>query len=172
MASHLATIRSAERADLAALTDIYNHYVENSHVTFDIAPFSVEQRAEWFAHYATHGPFRLLVAEDQGEVVGYASSSPFRPKPAYRTSVETSVYLHPDAAGRGLGRALYRELLALLPQAHVHRAYAGVAVPNAASVALHLRCGFKPLGIYHEVGFKFGCYIDVEWFERNVPSEV
>ena len=172
MPPHRPSIRPAERADLAALTDIYNHYVETSHATFDITPFSVDQRAEWFSHYATHGPYRLLVAEDQGAVVGYASSSPFRPKPAYQTSVETSVYLHPDAAGRGLGRAVYRELLAILDREHehVHRAYAGVALPNAASVALHLRCGFTPLGIYHEVGFKFGRYIDVAWFERNVAQ--
>lgn len=164
----MTDLRPGLRSDLPALTDIYNHYVETSHVTFDIAPFTVDQRGEWFGHYAENGPHRLIVAEIDGAVAGYATSSPFRPKPAYRTSVETSVYLRPDATGRGLGKVLYDELLSTLDSEDVHRAYAGVAVPNPASVALHRRCGFRPLGVYHEVGFKFGRYIDVEWFERKV----
>lgn len=162
------SIREAGRHDLPALTAIYNHYVETSHVTFDIVPFTVEQRAEWFGHYAPTGPHRLLIAEENGVAVGYATSSPLRPKPAYRTSVETSVYVHPEAAGRGLGRRLYDELLATLEGENVHRAYAGIAVPNDASVALHLKCGFTYLGTYHEVGFKHGRYIDVEWYERAI----
>lgn len=161
-------MRGGERRDLGALTDIYNYYVETSHVTFDVTPFRVEQREEWFGHYATRGPYRLIVAEQAGAVAGYVTSSPFRPKPGYRTSVETTVYLRPEAAGRGLGIRLYTHLLGLLEGEPVHRAYAGVAVPNPASVALHLRCGFTALGTYHEVGQKFGRYIDVDWFERAV----
>src|SRR2546427_6521683 len=88
-------IRPARRDDLAGLTDIYNHYVRTSHVTFDIAPLTIEQRRDWFSHYHETGPHRLLVATGEGALLGYASSSPFRLKPAYRTSVETSVYCHP-----------------------------------------------------------------------------
>jgi phosphinothricin acetyltransferase len=163
------TIRAADDDDLPALTDIYNHYVTTTHVTFDVTPFTVEERRAWYAHYAPTGPYRLIVAERAGTPIGYATSSPLRPKPAYRSSVETSVYLHPDATGAGLGRRLYADLLKLLVGEGVHRAYGGVALPNDASVALHLSCGFTPLGTYHEVGYKFGRFIDVAWFEREIP---
>jgi phosphinothricin acetyltransferase len=159
-------VRAGEEGDLVALTEIYNHYVTTSHVTFDDVPFSVDERREWFAHYATTGPHRLLVAEDGGVVVGYATSSPFRPKPGYRTTVETTVYVAEEAAGRGVGNALYAKLFEVLSGEELHRAYAGVAVPNPPSQALHLRFGFRSVGVFREVGTKFGRYVDVEWFER------
>ena len=77
----MTEVRPGVADDLVALTAIYNHYVKTSHVTFDDVPFSVDERQGWFSHYATSGPHRLLVAEDEGGVVGYATSSPFRPKP-------------------------------------------------------------------------------------------
>jgi len=165
----LTVVRAAQPADLPALTDIYNHYVRTSGVTFDTTEFTIDERQEWYSHYATTGPHRLLVAVEGDEVVGYATSSPFRPKPGYVTSVEMSVYLLPDATGRGLGLLLYRELLAALAAEDLHRAYAGVALPNDASVALHKRVGFRELGTYLEVGRKFGRYWDVCWFERPLP---
>ena len=165
----MTIIRAAEPADLPALTEIYNHYVRTSGVTFDTTEFTVEARQEWFAHYCATGPHRLLVACEDDDVLGYATSSPFRPKPGYATSVETSVYLRPDATGRGLGRELYGALLAALAEQDLHRAYAGVALPNDASVALHERLGFRELGTYVEVGRKFGRYWDVRWFERSLP---
>ena len=159
-------VRNGEERDLPALTDLYNHYVTSSHVTFDDVPFGVEERSEWFSHYARSGPHRLLVAESGGDLVGYATSSPFRPKPGYRTSVETTVYVAPEAVGRGIGNALYTDLFEELRHQRLHRAYAGVAVPNPASRALHLRFRFQPVGTFREVGTKFGTWIDVEWFER------
>src|SRR6476620_2056880 len=95
-------IRAAEPRDLPALTAIYNHYVEHSHVTFDVALFSIEERRAWFTHHEPAGSHRLLVAVD-GEVVGYASSGRWRPKPAYDTTVELSVYCAAGATGRGVG---------------------------------------------------------------------
>jgi phosphinothricin acetyltransferase len=163
------TIRPAGPDDLTPITEMYNHYIEHTHVTFDTEPFRVEHRADWYGHYAPAGPHRLLVAERLGTVIGYATSSPFRPKPAYRTSVETSVYVHPDAVGQGIGRRLYDDLLGILEQERIHRAYAGIAMPNEASVALHVRCGFTPIGTYDEVGYKFGRYFDVAWFQRRIP---
>jgi phosphinothricin acetyltransferase len=162
-------VRAAQPADLPALTEIYNHYVLTSGVTFDTTPFTVEARREWFSHYATTGPHRLLVAVDGEDVLGYATSSPFRPKPGYASSVETSVYLRHDATGRGLGTLLYRALLEALADLDLHRAYAGVALPNDASVALHERLGFREVGTYVEVGRKLGRYWDVRWFERALP---
>jgi phosphinothricin acetyltransferase len=165
----VTVVRAAQHADLPALTEIYNHYVVGGAVTFDTTQFTVEQRQEWFSHYAATGPHRLLVAVDGDDVLGYATSSPFRPKPGYATSVETSVYLWPDATRRGLGTLLYRELFTVLDGQDLHRAYAGVALPNDASVALHERLGFHEVGTYVEVGRKLGRYWDVCWFERALP---
>ncbi|GAB3593211.1 GNAT family N-acetyltransferase [Angustibacter peucedani] len=163
------TVRPGVLDDLPALTAIYNHYVETSNATFDVAPFSVEQRRTWFDHYSPSGRHRLLVAERSGEVVGYATSSPLRPKPAYDTSVETTIYCREDVVGLGLGRQLYDALLTALDGEDLHRAYAGIALPNDASVALHEAMGFTVLGTYREVGRKFGRYWDVRWFERSLP---
>jgi phosphinothricin acetyltransferase len=143
--------------------------VRSSAVTFDTTEFSVEQREEWFSHYGATGPHRLLVAVEGDDVVGYATSSPFRAKPAYATSVETSVYLRPGATGRGLGMLLYRSLFDALAGEDVHRAYAGVALPNDVSRALHERLGFREVGTFVEVGRKLGRYWDVCWFERALP---
>jgi phosphinothricin acetyltransferase len=168
----LTVVRAALLADVPALTNIYNHYVRTSGVTFDTTEFTVEARQEWFSHYATTGPHRLLVAVDgdsAGKVHGYATSSPFRSKPGYATSVETSIYLRPEATGQGLGTLLYRAIFDALAGQDLHRAYAGVALPNDASVRLHERLGFRAIGTYVEVGRKFGRYWDVLWLERSLP---
>lgn len=162
------TIRAAAPADLVALTTLYNHYVIESHCTFDAAPLTVELRRVWFEQHAETGPHRLLVALDGDELLGYASSSAHRPKPGYRTSVETSVYLAPKAHGRRIGTRLYTELFAQLAEEEVHRALAGVALPNPASVALHRRMGFTEVGTFDEVGRKFGQYWSVMWFQRSL----
>ena len=162
-------VRAGAIDDLPALTDLYNHYVRDSAVTFDVDEFSVEARRAWFDHYAPTGPHRLLVAVEHDEVLGYATSSPLRPKPAYASSVETTVYLRAGAAGRGLGTLLYRRLFGALAGEDLHRAFAGVALPNDASEALHRRLGFTEIGTYGEVGRKFGRYWDVRWFERPLP---
>ncbi|TMF93305.1 MAG: N-acetyltransferase family protein [Chloroflexi bacterium] len=163
-------VRPATGDDLEAVNDIYNHYVAESHITFDVEPVSMEQRREWFTHYAPAGRHRLFVAEDGGRVVGFASSSRFRPKPGYLTSVETSVYLEPDATGRGAGSRLYESLFKSLEGEDVHRAYAGIALPNPASIALHEKFGFKRVAHFTEQGRKFGRYWDVAWFEKPLEG--
>jgi len=163
-------VRPATGDDLQAVNDIYNHYVAESHITFDVEPVSMEQRREWFTHYGPAGRHRLFVAEDGGRVVGYASSSRFRPKPGYLTSVETSVYLEPDATGRGAGSRLYESLFKSLEGEDVHRAYAGIALPNPASIALHEKFGFKRVAHFTEQGRKFGRYWDVAWFEKPLEG--
>ena len=166
----MVDVRPATDGDLAPINELYNHYVVHTHVTFDLAPFTMDQRREWFSHYATTGRHRLLVAVEGNDVLGYASSSPFRPKEAYETSVETSVYLRPEATGRGVGRLLYHELLGALEREDVHRAYGGIAVPNEASIALHERMGFTRAGYFTEQGRKHGRYWDVVWYERPVGT--
>jgi phosphinothricin acetyltransferase len=162
-------VRDGQDVDLEQLTAIYNHYVVTTHVTFDLEPFTVEGRRDWFRHYGPEGPHRLLVATDGIRVLGYATSSPFRTKAAYDTTVETSVYCEPTAVGRGIGSLLYERLFASLAAEDLHRAIAGIALPNEASVRLHRRFGFREIGVEHEVGRKFEKYWDVLLLERELP---
>jgi phosphinothricin acetyltransferase len=164
-----ATIRAATDADLPRLTDIYNHYIDGSHVSFDVDPWTLEHRQEWFATYAPTGRYRVLVLETADGVVGAAWSSPFRPKAAYDTSVETTIVLDPAVIGRGLGKRLLTALLDELATEDVHRAYAIIALPNDASIALHHRLGYRSLGVQHEVGRMYGAYWDTELLEKRFP---
>lgn len=160
-------IRSALPDDLPALTDIYNYYVVHTAITFDLSPFTPEERRAWFDAHGIAGRYRLLVAtEDDSRIAGYATTSPWRPKAAYATTVEASVYCHPDAVGRGYGRALYAALFDAIAHEDVHRIVAGVSLPNPASIKLHERCGFRAVGVFPAVGRKFDRYWDVAWFER------
>lgn len=164
-------LRAGEARDLNRLVQIYNHYVTETHVTFDVEPFAVGARTQWFTQFAESGPHRLYVAELGDTIVGYASSLPFKPKPAYKTSVETTIYLDPEHTGNGHGRTLYGHLLAELgAEPAVHRAYGGIALPNPASVALHEKLGFVRVATYHEVGYKLGKYWDVHWYEKDMSA--
>lgn len=165
MADH--AVRAATLHDLQALTDIYNHYVVNTAITFDVQTFTAATRRGWFDHHAETGPHRLLVAADSdGDCLGYASSSRWRPKPAYDTTVEASVYCRPDAIGRGCGTALYKALFGALEREDVRTIVAGVSLPNPASVSFHEKLGFRAVGVFHAVGRKFDRFWDVAWFER------
>jgi len=163
----MAVIRTALPADLPALTAIYNHYIVHTPITFDVTTYEPEQRRGWFDDHGQDGRHRLLVAEENGAVAGYASTSRWRPKPAYDTTVESSVYVRADAIGRGIGRELYTALFDAMAKEDVHTIVAGVALPNAASIALHERFGFQQVGVFREVGRKFGSYWDVAWFQRS-----
>ncbi|MGC9539245.1 N-acetyltransferase family protein [Streptomyces sp. UG1] len=167
-------VRPGVEGDLEALTDIYNHYVRETPITFDTAVFTPEERRPWLLSHPEDGPHRLMVAAEVGpgrgsqRILGYATSSAFRPKPAYETSVEVTVYLAPDAGRRGIGTLLYKALFEALAEEDVHRAYAGIAQPNEASTRLHERFGFRYVGTYREVGRKFGRYWDVAWYEKEL----
>jgi len=156
--------------DLEAISEIYGHYVRTSAISFDLEVPSADWRRKWFATFATSGRHRLLVARDDGRAVAYAASAPYRPRAAYAPSVETSVYVAPSHVGQGVGSALYETLLAELEREDVHRAYAGIGMPNPASVRLHERCGYRRAGYYTEQGRKFGRYWDVAWYERAFPE--
>jgi phosphinothricin acetyltransferase len=170
MLAHLmpATIRPATLSDLPALTAIYNHYIAHTTITFDLHPFEPGDRRKWFEDHSSTGRYRLLVAEEAGNVVGYATTSRWRPKAAYDTTVESSVYCRPDAVGRGIGGALYSALFESIGGEDIHRIVAGISQPNPVSVALHLRFGFRQVGVFSSVGRKFGEYWDVAWFEREM----
>ncbi len=163
----MTLVRPGTLADVPAITAIYNHYVEHTVATFDLVAHDAEERARtWFTAYADTGPHRILVAEDEGTVVGYATSGRFRTKAAYDRTVETTVYLHPDHTGRGHGRRLYDALLAALDEEGVHLCVAAIARPNPASEALHQSLGFREVGVLTEVGHKLGRWVDVGWWQR------
>lgn len=161
-------VRPAEATDLPRLTEIYNHYVRETAITFDIEEYTVETRRPWFEEHAPTGRHQLLVAENDGVVAGYAATGGFRNKRAYDTSVEMSVYLEPSATGRRLGTALYEVLFERLAGEDVHRALAGITLPNPASIALHERFGFRKVAHFTENGRKLGRYWDVVWLEKEL----
>jgi phosphinothricin acetyltransferase len=164
-------IRPGESGDLNRLVEIYNHYVTETHATFDTEAFAVAARTQWFTQFAESGPYRLLVAEAENEILGYATSTVFKPRAAYNTSVETTAYLDSGHLGQGLGTRLYSRLIdELVNEESTHRAYAGLALPNPGSVALHEKLGFVRVGSYHEVGYKLGKFWDVDWFEKDVST--
>src|SRR6516162_8322689 len=165
------SIRPATGRDLPRLTEIYNYYVINTPVTFDIEPYMVERRAAWFSQFSSSGRYRLFVAEESGSVLGYAGTSRFRPKAAYETTVETSVYCAPDAVSKGIGSQLYRTLFDALRGEDIRMFVAGYTLPNPASAALHERFGFKRVGVFTENGRKCGCYWDVAWNERPADGK-
>ncbi len=161
-------VRDAAPGDLPAVAAIYTHYVLKTTITFNT---EVRTPREWIDRYEVAvgtGQFHLLVAhDDDGSVLGYVETQRFRPKPAYDRSLELSVYVSPDATGRGVGNALYEHLFARLERdERFHRAYSIIALPNDVSVAFHQRWGFVHRGTLTEVGYKFGRYLDVAYYER------
>ena len=159
-------VRPAEPVDLPRLTEIYNHYVVDTAVTFDIEPYTVERRIEWLRQFSETGRHRLLAAVEGEVVLGYAGTMRFRAKAAYDTTVETTIYCAPEAVGRSIGSLLYRSLFQAIADEDIHRIVGGYTLPNPASAALHARFGFKRVGTFAEVGRKFGKYWDVAWNER------
>ena len=160
-------IRPATLADLAALTVLQNHYVVNTHITFDLLPFTPAGREPWFREHSDGRRYRLLVAEESGGgILGYACTGRFRTKAAYDPTVESSIACAPGATGRGVGTELYRALFRAIEGEDIHRIDAGIAQPNDASNALHARFGFRAVGRFTAVGRKFGKYWDVLWMER------
>jgi phosphinothricin acetyltransferase len=163
----MVTIRAATLDDLPALTDIYNHYIIHTPITFDLQPYTPEARRGWFDEHAAGGRHRLLVAvSTAGEVLGYATSSRWRPKAAYDTTVESSIYCRMGATGQRIGTQLYGALFEAISEHDVHRIVAGMTLPNRASMSLHERFGFTRVGEFAEVGRKFGRYWDVAWYQR------
>lgn len=159
------TVRTARLADAGAITKIYNHYIKTSTATFETEPVAVdtiEQRMR--AVRAERLPW--LVAAEDDACLGYAYATQWKDRHAYRFSVESTVYLAPEAAGRGLGRALYEALFRALEDADVHVVVGGITLPNPASVALHEKLGMVKVAHFNEIGFKFGQWVDVGYWQR------
>jgi len=161
-------IRRIVPGDLPALLDIYNHYVRETAITFDIEPHTLAQRQAWLNGFSPSGRYQCFVAETGGKAVGWASSHRYNERAAYETTVASSIYLAPQATGKGLGRRLYAVLLDALSGEDVHRVFGGITLPNEASVRLHQSFGYQPVGIYREIGRKFGRYWDVATFLKVI----
>lgn len=163
------TIRPGWEHDLQAILEIHNHFVRETVLTFEMEEATLENRRDWFGQFDETGLHQLLVAESEEGVAGYATSTRFHERPAYAPSVMTSVYLHPDQTGKGIGQALYRALLDSLEKTgKVHRAYGLVVIPNPASERLHEILGFRDAGLLHEAGYKFGAFHSVRIYERSM----
>ena len=159
-------IRPGTEADLPRIVGILNYTAANSIANFDTRPVSADERRDWFSQFQATGPYRLLVAQRGGQVLGYACAGRYRDHEAFRETVEVSIALDPSSRGQGAGTSLYRELFDCLADEPVHVALAGIALPNDASVALHRKFGFTEVGIFRDYAVKNGQYISSIWMQR------
>jgi L-amino acid N-acyltransferase YncA len=158
-----AMIRLATVDDAEQIQAIYAPNVRQTAISFELVPPTVDDMQERIRKTLEHFP--CLVCEHQGEIQGYAYANAHRSRAAYQWSVDVSVYVHAQARRYGVGRAVYSSLFKLLELQGVYNAYAGITLPNPASVGLHESLGFQPVGIYRAVGYKLGAWHDVGWWQ-------
>ena len=163
-------VRPVRPTDAAAICEIYNHYVLTSVSTFEVESVGVLEMGQRISECLVAG-YPYLVAEDADRIVGYAYAHSYRPRPAYKNAVETSVYVAPGENGRGCGSVLYRQLIHDLFCAGFHTILAGIALPNDASVHLHEKFGFNKVAHFREVGRKFDRWIDVGFWQLVYDSD-
>ncbi len=167
MAEQIPTVRPATDADATAIAAIYAPYVLETVISFETEP---PTPAEMAARIAASPAHPWLVAEAGGAIVGYAYAGPHAARPAYRWSVNTSVYVDGARLRAGVGALLYQTLLPILRRQGFRSAFAGIALPNEASVGLHEAMGFAPLGVYRDVGFKLGRWVDVGYWRLELAA--
>ena len=162
-------IRDADENDARSICDIYNHYIENSPATFEVEKINVDQVRERMNRVQEQG-YSWIVAEDQGEIVGYAYSSRWMSRAAYQNTVEVSVYISHQEDKRGWGTQLYNELFSRLKKSSVHTVIGIITLPNPASIALHEKFGMVQVAHLKQVGFKFGKWIDVGYWQVQLGT--
>ncbi|MDQ0466151.1 phosphinothricin acetyltransferase [Caulobacter ginsengisoli] len=162
-------IRDASPQDAPAVAAIYGPIVRDTAISFETEPPTPDEMARRVA--ATLPDFPWLAAEEDGAFLGYAYAGAHRPTASYRWSANVSIYLAETARGRGVGKALYRDLLARLRRQGICSVFAGIALPNSASVALHESVGFAPVGVYRRVGYKLGAWRDVGWWGQSLVDD-
>jgi phosphinothricin acetyltransferase len=159
----MLTIRLATVADASQIQAIYAPIVQDTAISFEVEPPSVEEMRQRLVKTLEHWPW--LVCDRGGDVLGYVYAGQHHARAAYQWSVDVTVYIHAHARRMGVGRALYTSLFRLLALQGFHHAYGGITLPNASSVGLHESLGFTPVGVYQHVGFKFGAWHDVGWWQ-------
>lgn len=165
----MEVIREAESRDADSINQIANWYIENTAVNFDTAAWNLEKRTEWLETFNLPGsPYKLLVYESGSEVIGFACNTRFRPKAAYDSTTETTVYFAHNIKSKGRGGKLYEALLDQVQLLGFHRACAVITLPNPGSVVLHQRLGFDLVGTFDEVGRKFDQYHSVSMYQKQI----
>ncbi|MDC5850381.1 GNAT family N-acetyltransferase [Vibrio europaeus] len=159
-------IRVGKLSDIAAITDIFNYYIEHTNARFEELAFTLEDRQNWFSQFSCSGKYQLLVATQNGELLGFACSQPYRDISAFEDTAEVTVYLTSTTKGKGVGSKLYSKLLSSISDFGVHRVLSGIALPNEASIDLHKRFGFREVGVFNEYAKKNGEYISSVWLEK------
>lgn len=160
-------IRAALESDAEGINGVYNPFIRESEATFEIDEYNAADRCAWIGRHIVDARYPIFVADDAGEVCGFANAAPFDPREGYRSSVKTSVFIKPGRQGQMLGARLYEALFSALAETDLHRAYALIVAPNPASAALHEAFGFTHVATLNEVGRKFDRYYDVMWFEKR-----
>jgi len=161
-------IRFATPADAAAVREIYGPFCEDSPITFETERPAVAEIENRIRKIVVRFPW--LICENDNEVVGYTYAGPHQDRAAYRWSVDVAIYISAERTGQGFGTALYTVLFELLRIQGYFKAYAGITLPNPASIGLHQRLGFAPVGVYKQVGYKAGAWHDVSWWDLTLRS--
>ena len=160
------SVRAFTPADIPAICGIYNHYIANTVITFEESPvniFEMQKRVE-----TTSQLFPWLVYEENEKVLGYAYASKWKDRSAYKHTAEVTIYLHPEHCGKGIGGILYTNLIEQLANKNIHALLACIAIPNVASEKIHEQFGFRQVAHFREVGFKFGRWLDVGYWQKNL----
>ena len=163
-----AVIRPAVETDAAQILSIYSPIVTHTAISFEVAPPTVDEMRARIS--STLARFPWLVSSEAEQVLGYAYASQHRQRAAYQWSVDVSVYVRTDVQRRGVARSLYVSLFEILRSEGYYTAFAGITLPNEASIGLHTRLGFEPVGVYRGVGYKLGCWHDVSWWQLTLRA--
>ena len=159
-------IRRGAAGDVRAITDILNHYILSSNARFETEVLSVDDRIGWMRQFQGSVRHQLFVAETEHTIAGFACTQRYRPGQAFEDTAEVSIFLRPDAGGKGIGSRLYETLFDAVSGSGLHRALAGIALPNDGSVALHRKFGFREIGVFSEYAKKNGQRISSVWLEK------
>ena len=160
-------IRTISLNDLRQICEIYNYYIKNTHISFEESPVSESEMEARIGAIIPSLPW--LVYEEQSQILGYAYATKWKGRQAYRHTVESTVYLRPEAGGKGIGSALYKALLAQLQEKAYHTVIGGISLPNEASIRLHEKLGFNKVAHFSQVGYKFNKWVDVGYWEYIFP---
>ncbi|MDB9953820.1 GNAT family N-acetyltransferase [Porticoccaceae bacterium] len=161
-------IRPAREDDIPALTDIFNYYIENGYSTYKEKPVTIDFMLGQFEQYDLIGPYRMIVAEFEGRIVGRAGSCRYREPVVFDKTIEVGISVVPDITAQGVGSSLYQALFDVLIKEDLHLAVAGIALPNDGSVALHKKFGFKDVGVFDEYALVKGRFRSSVWMQKRL----